>query len=126
MTSTTTKWDELDRQWAELAVELGADPSGTGPALSWSHKQTVTLDVVGAKLIQPDVLEDPDDKGIVVLRVRAKTGRVIELEMELPIDSVIDARHDYDLVDGELVKHEYDLSKPEEVARYFGLKEVAM
>lgn len=120
MTIAATKWDELDRQWVELAVALGADGRRARLPLTWSQKETVTLDVVEAKLIQPDVKEYPEDEAIVMLRVKTLAGRVLEFDMALPWAAIVDATDQYDEVDGELVEHDYDFSKPEEIARYFG------
>jgi hypothetical protein len=60
----------------------------------------------------------------VELRVKTKTGRVLCLDMELRWRAITDATDDYDIVDGELVEHHYDLTKPDEIDRFFGRRPV--
>jgi 2-methylcitrate dehydratase PrpD len=54
---------------------------------------------------------------MVELRVKTLEGRVLHFDMVLEHTAILDASDDYDLIDGDLTKHEYDFSKPEEIAR---------
>lgn len=97
--------------WSELAAEvLRAAAAGS------RGDKGDALDVVDAELLLPPRVDEP----VVVLRVRASRGRVLEFDMPLHPDGIGDATDDYDEVDQQLVRHEYDMKRPEEVERYFG------
>jgi hypothetical protein len=74
------------------------------------------LDVVSAEWLAPE----GDMDAVVELRVRTRDGHVLNLDMPLLLGCITDATSDYDEVDGELVEHQYDMSKPEDVERLFG------
>jgi hypothetical protein len=99
-------------RWARLARELGVNATVAGSPIT--DEERSELDVVSAEFVTDH------DKAFVVLRVKTKAGRVLEFDMELPFNAMCDASSDYDEVDGELVEHVLDLTKPAEDARYFG------
>jgi hypothetical protein len=115
MTASVTHTTE--EQWRAFASEVGAELAN--PLRPDGLRSR--LDVLSADWFGPE--HDEDEKTIVELCVRTVTGRVLYLDMPLEYGDISDATQDYDEVDGKLVKHEYDLSKPEEVARYFGQEE---
>jgi hypothetical protein len=100
------------RNWGKFVRDIGIDTSHS-PDL-WDARGT--LDVLSAEWLG---LEDAE-KGLVELRIRTVTDRVLCLDMWLEYGAIVDASDDYDEVDGSLVQHEYDFSKPGQVARFFG------
>lgn len=103
----------IEDRWGMLAAELDADLEETGSPFG---RERATLDVVTAEL----QLSEFDDDQKVMLRVRSRTGRLLNFDMWVPWDDISDATHEYAEVDGALVEHEYDPSKPEEVSRDLG------
>jgi hypothetical protein len=101
--------------WRSFANEVGIDLANS----ALLEESRGRLEVLSADWFGPADY----DKAIVELRVRTVTGRVLCLDMFLEYGGICDASHDYDEVDGKLVEHKYDLSKPEEVARFYGLEE---
>jgi hypothetical protein len=116
MTASISRTTE--EQWRVFASEVGAELAN--PLRTDGSRWR--LDVLSADWFGPE--HDEDEKTIVELRVRTVTGRVLCLDMPLEYGGISDATHDYDEVDGKLVEHEYDLGKPEEVARCFGQEAV--
>ena len=114
MAETSTSAHTDAQQWASLAAELGINATVAGPGIDATERSR--LDVISAELLLPEGEED----AIVILRVKTQRDRVLELDMALPLDGVVDASDDYDLVDGELIEHHFDLSRSDEVERYFG------
>ena len=110
MKATSTSEDGYD--WTAFAEEVGiqlAHPPGVAGSYG-------NLEVLSAEWLAPE----GDMPAMVELRVKTLEGRVLHFDMVLEHTAILDASDDYDLIDGDLTKHEYDFSKPEEIARYFG------
>jgi len=98
--------------WSAFAAEVGIELANP-PGVEGSYGK---LDVLSAEWLAPE----GDMPAVIELRVKTRTGRVLNFDMVLEYDCISDATADYDEVDGELVEHEYDLTKPQDVARMFG------
>lgn len=101
----------MEAHWKDFASEVGIELASP-PDLTGTYGK---LDVLSAQWYAPE----GDFEAVVELRIKTQAGRVLYLDMELPYDCILDGTNEYDVVDGELVEHPYDLSKPEEVARFF-------
>jgi len=115
MTITDSDW------WIQFGAVLGVDAHFAGLPLTRSTTENAKLDVVKAELILP-AAEGTAENGVVFLRVKTRAGHVLELDMELEAGCVLDATSDYDVVDGELVEHDFGhpMTDPKEIDRYFG------
>jgi hypothetical protein len=65
------------------------------------------------------VLPNGEDEAIVTLQVRTRGGPDPRVRHEAGRGAIVDGTDEYDEFDGELVEHDFDLSRPDEVERYF-------
>jgi hypothetical protein len=112
---TTALLCEECEKWMAFADEVGIQLAEPGKLLGTYG----LLDVIEAEWYAPEGGMD----SVVELRIHTPTGCVLYLDMLLGWAAIADATEWYDRVDGRLVKHEFDLSKPEDAARLFGREE---